>query len=518
MVEHLNPQNSLPQNVTNLVEMFLNECESKGLKPNTLKAYRQYLMPFSRTFNTMPSREQIKTFCDSYFVTSNGNKERAFHHINIFVNWLNGGSKSRRKPVTVPDNETGRAIQAFLDSRANSGIADSSLRWYTGILAKFAMAHPTIPVDPTVLEKFIAGFTSSDERRRGVYRTLRAFYRFHCLRNGWSANPMFPIKLPRAKPKVKIALNLEQIRQLLEFPGMDEDVRMLLFVLCDTGARLSEIATLKYENVLEDSIVIFGKTGSRVCPISPTIREMLLRKSDQKPHGLIFPRSAPRYGRLVKAVFENAGLNGSAHLLRHTYASLWDGSDLSLKTQCGWESWGMVQHYSASGALRKAKEEHSLHSPIAKLYPESKQKAVQNDVTAPGPERIDDLPKSWDYELRQSRAGMLFFWSSIKHNLFSVLSELFEQYGKTKKCNDVVDQFIRIELINLFCLDMNEEQVADAINFKIEQFWRELSRLAKKSASAEYLEASRYRDISLLGEIEIETISPGFTPELFLKK
>ncbi len=486
----------------------------------------------------MPSPHQLHFYVDKYCQGSHATKEQIYNDIRIFVNWAKGTPRAPRKPQAIPDNETGKLVKAFLASRTSQGLAVSSLHWYRQILTKFANTYPEIPKEPQPIESFIGNFQSSGERRHGIFRAIKCFYKFACDRLGWTANPTYTMRAPRRKPRQKVPLTLAQIKKLLEFPHSDPEVRLLLFVLADTGARIGEIVSLLSEDILDDAIRVNGKVGQRIIPISPQVRQMLL---DTGRQGRIFPRSVFRYRRLISLAFRDAGVPGTAHLIRHSYAALWDGSDMALKTQGGWASWKMVEHYASGRRVEKAKEEHEKHGPIAKLYgieaniPEeggnpTDQLNQNGKLTRPtlveagidyhdSPKfRIlaeDTIPASWadNPSLIKAREDMLFFWHALLCNITRQLGRLFDNYELSKKVNSLNERYICLELVS----EVGDKEALKAkISFVAEQFWRELSQLAKRQSATEYLAAAKYQDSSLLGgEFEVEDITLEPTPVLW---
>jgi len=259
-------------------------------------------------------------------------------------------------------------VGAFRTSCEHRGLSQNTLRWYSGVLSSFAREYPELPLVPEPLEAFIASFKTGDERRHGVFRILRTFYNYIAERFT-HPNPMLKIKPPIVKPKDKYALSLEQLKTLLEYPGHTKMIRALLYLLADTGIRLGEAASLAGKDVHEDCIKVCGKTGERIIPISPTIHDMLLAimppsiVKDQR----LFPHSTWWLSRLVSRAFKAIGLPGSAHTLRHTFVSLFRGSDQSIMTITGHRSHAMIERYSRR-KFEKAAEEHAQASPLARLY------------------------------------------------------------------------------------------------------------------------------------------------------
>lgn len=258
-------------------------------------------------------------------------------------------------------------VEAYILSCQRRGLSRATIRWYGAFLRTFALKYPELPMAPEPIEEFIAGFLSSQERRCGAFRTLRAFYRFQEDREAIVTNPMRKLKMPRMLPKEKAALTLEELRQLLEYPGHKPRVRALLYLLADTGIRIGEVVNLKQEDLHGNTIKITGKTGERIIPISARVRAYLLEIKPEIGTGRLFPAASHWWGETVSKAFMAAGIQGTAHLLRHTFCTLFRGSDQSLMQITGHKSFAITQQYTHR-KLEKATEEHIRYGPLARLY------------------------------------------------------------------------------------------------------------------------------------------------------
>lgn len=256
--------------------------------------------------------------------------------------------------------KTADAVATFLKSCESRGLSSQTVRWYRGCLKHFASEFLELPLAPELIEAFLQSYPG-DERRHGVFRTLRAFYNFLERRFGL-ANPVTKLTPPRVRPKEKRTLSPQELHRLLN-GQYSPDVQALLYLLVDTGIRIGEAANLTFDDVFDGYILVKGKTGERKVPISPSVRDMLRSLGEE---GRIFPVKPETLTRKVRLAFRKAGLEGSAHTLRHTFATLWKGSDLALKAILGHSSFRMVEWYSHHRES-KAIEQHRQFSPLAIL-------------------------------------------------------------------------------------------------------------------------------------------------------
>lgn len=259
-------------------------------------------------------------------------------------------------------------VHTYLVNCERRGLSPATLRWYGFFLRNFARQHKELPLKPEPIEEFIYSHKTGDERRYGAFRCLRAFYNFIESRIFIEQkldliNPFSKILPPRRQPKEKESLTLEELRWLLEYPGHDPTTRTMLYLLADTGTRIGEASTLTSNNIFSDSIKVKGKTGERIIPISSKVRAMLLELGI----GKLFPHTPHWWSLQVSRAFKEAGLPGSAHQLRHTFCTLYEGTDQSLMTITGHKSFQVLQQYSHK-KVEKAIKQHSEHGPLARLY------------------------------------------------------------------------------------------------------------------------------------------------------
>ena len=256
--------------------------------------------------------------------------------------------------------DTTIAVAAFLRSRQSKGLSDRTIRWYRGILNRFASLYPILPQSPEECEDFLLSCPGGDEWRHGYYRTIRTLYRFLAKRtNGRLANPVEIIDAPRRQKKLPKFLTLDQLGQLIDREHTPQ-IRELIITLADTGMRLDEAVHLRPEDLHQTKegcwAMITGKTGARAAPMSESTYQMLLTTLPFKYH-------RDTYCHRISQAMKDAGIKGSAHTLRHTFATQWDGSDHDLQAILGHADPSTVQiyrHLRMSNLLRQ----HQKFSPL----------------------------------------------------------------------------------------------------------------------------------------------------------
>jgi hypothetical protein len=153
-----------------------------------------------------------------------------------------------------------------------------------------------------------------------------------------------------------------------------------LSVFIDSGARASEIATLRKETIYEDTIKVDGKTGQREVPISEETRQLLLalKSTDGKSEYVFLNargRPLTRYGiyQIISGYMRQAGINGpkvGSHRLRHGFGKnyLVNGGDLrSLQKIMGHASITTTEGYTEL-AIDELVAMHHKFTPLRSVH------------------------------------------------------------------------------------------------------------------------------------------------------
>ncbi len=254
--------------------------------------------------------------------------------------------------------QTKDVVDAFLRSRQAKGLSPQTVRWYRGILAEFTRQYRELPDNPEAIDNFLITCTAGDERRHGYFRTIRALYRF-AKRRYYIRNIIEAVDPPKRQNKRPRPLTLDELDQLLSFPHVSR-IRVALTFLSDSGARVGECARLTVMDLTETQwgpvARVTGKTGTRFIPISQGTYGLLLK-------GLPFKISPNRLCRLISQAFHDAHVKGTAHSLRHTFATYWEGDELILQYILGHAHLSTTQMYRQL-RTRKMCEQHHENSPL----------------------------------------------------------------------------------------------------------------------------------------------------------
>ena len=255
-------------------------------------------------------------------------------------------------------------IAAFLTAKTAKGLTAQTIQGYRYRLTIFSRFHRFLPTTPEQIESFLARTGPSQETKATYFRILRAFYKWLERRKAITQNPLTMVESPLLRPKVARALSIEVLSVLLNHPGHSPTIRAFLYLLADTGLRLSEALSIRSpDHFAESTAWVTGKVGEREVPVSPMVREMMLKVG---PWPWANHQTA---GLAVRRAFRRASILGrraSAQTLRHTFVRHWQGDESLLVGILGWSSPRMLQVYRPYD-IRRAVVQHRQLSPIREV-------------------------------------------------------------------------------------------------------------------------------------------------------
>ena len=203
------------------------------------------------------------------------------------------------------------------------------------------------------IRKFIKHISDRKEKTLARYlTTFRMFYDFLVKKKYISINPMDGIESPKIGKYLPSVLTIEEVDKLLSIEPKDNYTfrnRCILELLYSSGLRISELVSLKLENVnLNDSFIkVMGKgSKERVVPLNDITTEYLTKYiTDIRPtmlkqiqtdylflnnHGKNLSRQA--VFKMIKKRANEVGIKKeiSPHTLRHSFAThlLLGGADI----------------------------------------------------------------------------------------------------------------------------------------------------------------------------------------------
>ena len=269
--------------------------------------------------------------------------------------------------------ETSHCIEAFLRAKASAQRSQRTLERYRSQLGRFATMYDELPIEPVMLDQFLNGVQGEPETRDTYYRTLSSFYSWLSRRRLIKENPIALVEAPILREKIPRLLEPSELRQLLTHESHPDRDRSLLYFLADTGTRIGEAVGLKVHDLRDGYVILQGKGGQRFAPLSQSVQLMMLDLPRSPSEFVWIGRSGPlgqsALVHLVIKAFRRAGFVGrrySAHALRHTFGTMWEGDETVLQHNLGHKKLTMVQRYRQF-RIGRAIQQHMRYSPVTQL-------------------------------------------------------------------------------------------------------------------------------------------------------
>jgi integrase/recombinase XerC len=178
------------------------------------------------------------------------------------------------------------------------------------------------------------------------------------------------IKVPQSLPK---PIEESYIEEVLDIANLEE--KLLISMLYGLGLRISELSSVKLEDIKEKWIQIHGK-GNKVREL-PLLLEIsiLIKKYLEVKHPKTYlfekgnaPMNAAQLRYILTKLFKTQGLKVTPHQLRHSFAThlLNNGARIvDVSELLGHETMATTQVYTKLGSVKKMQEYMKAH-PLAK--------------------------------------------------------------------------------------------------------------------------------------------------------
>lgn len=186
------------------------------------------------------------------------------------------------------------------------------------------------------VEDWLAGLDVSPATRRAYTDALRSFYGWAHTRGLRPDNPaaaLPTVRVPKGKPR---PITTEQLHHLLA-TARRRRLRGYLLLGAYAGLRVSEIAHVRGEHINDDVLTVAGKGGTvATLPLHP----LLVRyAATMPPTGWWFPSyshpdepvDGSNVSRVVADHMRRRGVPGTAHQLRHWFASTLTGNGAGMR-------------------------------------------------------------------------------------------------------------------------------------------------------------------------------------------
>jgi len=299
--------------------------------------------------------------------------------------------------------ETAAVVQAFLYNRRSLNRRPTTIGWYERNLKRLIAFSPELPTEPEPLEQFLAEVVldEQEQTRHGIYRSLKALYRFTCRRRRLS-NPMDLIDPPARHRKIKRSLTAQELMMLLSKPPGVRDTALLTF-LVDSACRAGEAASLTRQNICDGYVVVDGKTGQRFAFITEETRRLLLElvntnngRSDHVFLGQRGPLTTSGIYRIVNKHLKAANITPpkmGPHRLRHAFGKnyiLNGGDTRSLQIIMGHQDISVTEEY-VELSLKEVQAKHHRFTPLRSAHAATQSNMFTDDATCQALEEAEEI-------------------------------------------------------------------------------------------------------------------------------
>jgi len=186
------------------------------------------------------------------------------------------------------------------------------------------------------IRAYLAGLGEQELMARTIHlklAALKAFYRY-CIEEGLlEKNPTFNIDFPQPKDSLPVYLDKAALAQLLELSRDTLRDRALVEALYSTGARISELLSIKLEDIKWDTQQIWIRKGKGnkerfvlfTTECSERLKEYLAKRNIESPYLFANQRgdhlSRIWAEKLFNRYSKELGYRVTPHTIRHTFAA-----------------------------------------------------------------------------------------------------------------------------------------------------------------------------------------------------
>jgi len=269
---------------------------------------------------------------------------------------------------------TKEVVASFMADCRLRGLSAKTLENYNHHLQQLTQLSQDFPPKAEIIQQFLANV-------EGVHNADAYYRTFHALDNYAhkrfkTPNFMQSVTRPRVPKQIMPTiseLDLNLLAAYLQDAPLRDKAVLCLFI--DTAVRKGEACNLKRKDIQEDRIIIHGKTGYRVAPISEITRDLLLSLPAHED-GFVFhgrlgkPMGETGFYNVVKKYLRKIGYSGDKQfgpqLLRRSFGvfHLKDGGDLkSLSLILGHSNITTTANYYTPLLTEDVIEIHHKHTP-----------------------------------------------------------------------------------------------------------------------------------------------------------
>jgi len=205
---------------------------------------------------------------------------------------------------------------------------------------------------------------------------LSVFFNW-CVREGFfEISPMVNMRKPKIAKKVMKGLENGDMAKLLNISGrslIDYRNKAILMLFLDSGLRLSELASLKLDDISlkQGTVKVYGKGAKeRITPMGIKTRKAVWNYLARRNGDGLWGITADGIAQMVKDSGRKVGLDISPHKLRHTFAIsfLRNGANaFEVQRSLGHSTLEMTRRYCQALGDEDVIKRHRVSSPVDKL-------------------------------------------------------------------------------------------------------------------------------------------------------
>lgn len=276
--------------------------------------------------------------------------------------------------LVTPADAPALLLDTWTSTMQGQGLSERTIAERRRVIAQLARDTGTDPAALTAptLSSWLATLPSA-ATRDAYYSITRAWTRWLILAGHRDDDPTIRVPRPRVPPARPRPITDTQLTALLNLP-LRRDTRTKIFLAAYAGLRIHEIAKIRSTDVDQTAgtITITGK-GNRTdtLPAHPLILD---RAHDHPAAGYWFPSparpdqpvAAHTVGTVISRALTRAGVDASAHQLRHYFATtlLKNGADSRVvQTLMRHSSLATTGRYLAVSTDQQREALNLLHQP-----------------------------------------------------------------------------------------------------------------------------------------------------------
>lgn len=267
---------------------------------------------------------------------------------------------------------TTEVLISFIADRKLMGVSPITLKNHEYYGKRLAQLSPKFPPRPEIIQQFLA--TVNPQYAATFYRYWHALGNYAEKRYK-KPNFMRLVTKPRLPKEIQPTISPTELSLLAwSIRTASNRDRAIVTLFVDTAIRLGEACGLKREDVKDNYIIVSGKTGYRIVPISEYARDLLLALPIHSDGFLFYGKGRKpltKYGfyGVVKKFLKRIGYTGKhfgPQILRTSFSKFWfeeGGDPKSLQLQLGHADIKTTMKHYVAWTVEDTIRLHHKHSP-----------------------------------------------------------------------------------------------------------------------------------------------------------